>query len=82
MVYGGAGVGSAVIALSLEKLINVAGLEAALKILGVAAWVICIPASYFLKVPAGRTHAAATVQWSVVHVGHVPWRGNELRSDS
>lgn len=33
MVYGGAGVGSAVIAPSLEKLIDIAGLETALKVL-------------------------------------------------
>jgi hypothetical protein len=61
-VYGGAGLGSAVIALTLEKLITVAGLDTALEILGVAAWEICIPASYFLKVPAGRGRAVSNVQ--------------------
>ncbi|KAL2126222.1 hypothetical protein VTI74DRAFT_1406 [Chaetomium olivicolor] len=63
IVYGGAGVGSAVIALSLEKLIDVVGLETALKILGASAWAICTPASYFLKVPAGRGGAVSDVQW-------------------
>ena len=55
--------GSAVIAISLEKLIDVVGLETALKILGASAWAICLPASYFLKAPAGRGGAVSTVQW-------------------
>ncbi|KAH7112910.1 putative monocarboxylate transporter [Dendryphion nanum] len=62
MVYGGAGIGSAVIALSLEKLVDVAGLETALKVLGAAAWCICLPASYFLKAPEGR-RSVSSVQW-------------------
>ncbi|PIG88151.1 monocarboxylate transporter [Aspergillus arachidicola] len=57
LVYGGAGLGSAVIAISLEELISVTGLEGALKILGGMAWGICIPASYFLKAPAGSARA-------------------------
>ncbi|OAQ67584.2 monocarboxylate transporter [Pochonia chlamydosporia 170] len=63
IVFGGAGIGSAVISLSLEKLIGVVGLESALKILGAAAWAICIPASYFLKAPAGRGRAVSSIQW-------------------
>lgn len=63
IVYGGAGVGSAVIAPSLEKLIVVAGLETALKILGALAWALCLPASYFLKAPAGRGRAVSNVEW-------------------
>ena len=63
MVYGGAGVGSAVIALSLDKLITAVGLEHALKILGVMAWTICIPASCLLKAPAGRGRSVVGMQW-------------------
>ncbi|KAF9884852.1 hypothetical protein FE257_001195 [Aspergillus nanangensis] len=66
VVYGGAGVGSAVIALSLEKLINVAGLETALKVLGVCAWAICLPAAYFLKTPPGHERAVSTMQWHLL----------------
>ncbi|KAF2219530.1 hypothetical protein BDZ85DRAFT_276287 [Elsinoe ampelina] len=33
---------------------RVGGLETALKVLGASAWIICIPASYFLKAPPGR----------------------------
>jgi len=62
-VYGGAGVGSAVIALSLEKLIDTAGLETALKVLGGFAWVICLPAAYFLKPPTGARRAVSKMQW-------------------
>ncbi|KAI9147238.1 monocarboxylate transporter [Paramyrothecium foliicola] len=65
IVYGGAGIGSAVVSLTLEKLINVSGVETALKILGGAAWAICIPACYFLKAPPGRGRAVAAVQWSL-----------------
>ncbi|KAL3493998.1 major facilitator superfamily domain-containing protein [Aspergillus germanicus] len=65
IVYGGAGVGSAVIALTMEKLIATTGLETALKILGGAAWAICIPASYFLTAPPGRARAVSTVQWNL-----------------
>ncbi|KAL2871729.1 major facilitator superfamily domain-containing protein [Aspergillus lucknowensis] len=63
IVYGGAGVGSAVIALTMESLIKKTGLATALKILGAAAWGIMLPASYFLKAPAGRGRAVSTVQW-------------------
>ncbi|TWU72664.1 hypothetical protein ED733_002460 [Metarhizium rileyi] len=63
VVFGGAGIGSAVISISLEKLIGAVGLESALKILGVLAWAICITASYFLKAPAGRGRAVSSVQW-------------------
>lgn len=63
IVYGGAGVGSAVIALTLEKLIDAAGLETALKTLGVCAWLICLPASYFLKPPRGPRRAVSKMQW-------------------
>ncbi|PKS11717.1 hypothetical protein jhhlp_001705 [Lomentospora prolificans] len=63
IVYGGAGVGSAVIALSMEKMITSLGIETTLKILGVVAWAICLPAAYFLKAPAGRGRAVSSVQW-------------------
>ncbi len=63
VVYGGAGFGSAIIALTLEKLISATGLETALKILGGASWAICLPAAYFLKAPAGRERAVATMKW-------------------
>lgn len=63
LVYGGAGLGSAVIAISLEELISVTGLEGALKILGGMAWGICIPASYFLKAPSGSARAVSSIQW-------------------
>ncbi|KAH7401383.1 putative monocarboxylate transporter [Pyrenochaeta sp. MPI-SDFR-AT-0127] len=66
IVFGGAGIGSAVISLSLEKLIAVVGLETALKILGVSAWAICLPASYFLKAPTGPRRAVANMQWRLV----------------
>ncbi|BCS24889.1 uncharacterized protein APUU_41333A [Aspergillus puulaauensis] len=65
VVYGGAGFGSAIIALTLEKLISATGLETALKILGGASWAICLPAAYFLKAPAGRERAVATMKWSL-----------------
>lgn len=64
IVYSGGGIGSAVIALSLEKLIDVAGLETALKSLGAAAWVICFVASYFLKPPTERKSVTG-IEWSV-----------------
>ncbi|EFY97902.1 hypothetical protein MHUMG1_08717 [Metarhizium humberi] len=63
VVFGGAGIGSAVISVSMEKLIGVVGLESALKILGALAWAICITASYFLRAPAGRGRAVSSVQW-------------------
>ncbi|KAH6880834.1 putative monocarboxylate transporter [Thelonectria olida] len=63
IVFGGAGVGSAIIALSLEQLINTTGLETALKILGALAWAICLPASYFIRAPAGRGRSVSSVQW-------------------
>ncbi|CAI4213256.1 unnamed protein product [Parascedosporium putredinis] len=63
IVYGGAGVGSAVIALSLEKMISVVGLRSSLRILGALAWAICLPAAYFLKPPAGRGRSVSRVQW-------------------
>ncbi|KAK6831633.1 hypothetical protein RU639_002644 [Aspergillus parasiticus] len=66
LVYGGAGLGSAVIAISLEELISVTGLEGALKILGGMAWGICIPASYFLKAPAGSARAVSSIQWRLL----------------
>ncbi|KAL2816735.1 major facilitator superfamily domain-containing protein [Aspergillus granulosus] len=66
IVYGGAGVGSAVIAVSLEKLIQNTCLETALKILGGSAWAICLPAAYFLKAPAGRGRAVSSVQWTLL----------------
>ena len=65
-VYAGAGIGSAVIALTLDRLIAATGLESALKILGGCAWGICIPASYYLRAPPGRGGAVAEVQWSVI----------------
>lgn len=63
VVYGGAGIGSAVIALTLDKLISGLGLEAALKILGGAAWAICLPAAWFLRTPPGHGRAVSRVQW-------------------
>ncbi|KAJ4993374.1 monocarboxylate permease [Stagonosporopsis vannaccii] len=66
VVYGGAGLGSAIIALSLEKLIETAGLETALKILGSCAWLICLPASYFLKPPKGPRRMVSTMQWRLI----------------
>ncbi|PKS06107.1 hypothetical protein jhhlp_007941 [Lomentospora prolificans] len=57
VVYGGTGVGSAVIALSLDKMIAVPGLETSPKILGASTWTICLPASYFLKPRSGRGRA-------------------------
>ncbi|KAL2839734.1 major facilitator superfamily domain-containing protein [Aspergillus pseudoustus] len=66
IVYGGAGIGSAIIAVSLEKLIEKTGLETALKILGGAAWAICLPAAYFLKAPSGRGRTVSTIQWTLL----------------
>ncbi|PSN65437.1 putative monocarboxylate transporter [Corynespora cassiicola Philippines] len=63
VVYAGAGVGSATLALSLDKLITTAGLANTLKFLGVVAWSICIPASYFLRQPMGRGRAMSPIQW-------------------
>lgn len=71
IVYGGAGLGAAVISLSLEKLITVVGLEMALKILGVLAWAICIPASYFLRAPAGQGRAVSSLQWYVLFIAKI-----------
>ncbi|KAH8642615.1 monocarboxylate transporter [Alternaria alternata] len=68
LVYGGAGVGSAVIALSLEKLIDTTSLETALKVLGACAWLICLPATYFLKPPKGSRRAVSKMQWYVMLV--------------
>ncbi|KAH0286264.1 putative monocarboxylate transporter [Aureobasidium namibiae CBS 147.97] len=62
VVFAGAGIGSAVIALTLDKLIGITSLETALKILGVSAWAISLPASYFLKAPAGRGGTVAEHQ--------------------
>ena len=70
-VFAGAGVGSAVIALTLEKLITATTLETALKVLGVSAWAICIPASYFLRAPAGRGRGVSSIQWYVL----MAWTG-------
>jgi MFS family permease len=61
IVYGGAGVGSAVIVLSLEGLINATSLETALKVLGASAWAICIPSSYFLRAPPGSARTVSSV---------------------
>ncbi|KAG8630357.1 hypothetical protein KVT40_001976 [Elsinoe batatas] len=72
IAYSGAGIGSAVIALSLNKLIEVGGLETVLKVLGASAWVICIPASYFLKAPPGRLRAVAGIQWYATFPLFVP----------
>ncbi|KAE8313780.1 major facilitator superfamily domain-containing protein [Aspergillus transmontanensis] len=66
LVYGGAGLGSTMITISLEELISVTGLEGALKILGGMAWGICIPASYFLKAPAGSARAVSSIQWRLL----------------
>ncbi|KAB2102622.1 hypothetical protein AG0111_0g8704 [Alternaria gaisen] len=66
LVYGGAGVGSAVIALSLEKLIDTTSLETALKVLGACACIICLPATYFLKPPRGSRRAVSKMQWRLM----------------
>ena len=63
IVYGGAGIGSAVIALTLERLIDATGLETAFKVLGVAAWVIGLPALYFLEPPTGPRRNVLKMQW-------------------
>jgi hypothetical protein len=63
MVYGGAGLGAAVIGLTLDSLITKAGIEGALRILGVSAWVICMPASFFVKPPTGRHGSVMKMQW-------------------
>ncbi|KAB8218341.1 major facilitator superfamily domain-containing protein [Aspergillus novoparasiticus] len=55
LVYGGAGLGSAVVAISLEELISVTGLEGALKILGGMAWA-----------PAGSARAVSSIQWRLL----------------
>ncbi|KAL6709141.1 hypothetical protein ACN47E_001957 [Coniothyrium glycines] len=62
-VYGGAGIGSAVIALTLERLITATSLETALKVLGATAWVVCLPAAYFIRAPAGPRRAVSNMQW-------------------
>lgn len=72
MVYGGAGIGSAVIALSLDRLITAVGLETALKILGALAWAVCIPASCLLKAPVGRGRTVAGMQWYVMPILDIP----------
>lgn len=64
LVYAGAGVGPAVIAVSMEGLIRATDLETALKILGTSAWAICLPASYSLRAPAGSARALSSIQWS------------------
>ena len=63
VVYCGAGVGSALISLVLERLISALGLETAFKILGVFAWVISLPAAWFIKAPPGHQRASSRVQW-------------------
>ncbi|OJJ48040.1 hypothetical protein ASPZODRAFT_151432 [Penicilliopsis zonata CBS 506.65] len=60
IVYGGAGVGSAVISLSMEKLIQTSSIRTAMKILGAAAWAVCLPASYFLTAPTPTGSDALT----------------------
>lgn len=63
MVYGGAGIGAAVINLTLDKLISKVGIAKALRILGLAAWGICLPAALFVKVPDGRPNPVLKIQW-------------------
>ncbi|SPO07528.1 uncharacterized protein DNG_10222 [Cephalotrichum gorgonifer] len=61
-VYAGAGIGSALIAVVLEKLIDSLGLETAMKVMVVSAWAICLPVAWFLKVPPGQGRAVSRVQ--------------------
>jgi MFS family permease len=60
IVYSGSGVGGAVLSIALSKLTNRVGLEWAVRIFGLAAFAVLIPASYALKPKAAHASSHAT----------------------